>query len=198
MLDVAGAARASSFNSSMFANPSGSVTVGSAPGASPGNSGSSLFLAAGAGNGTGAGGSIILTPGTGGTAGGVGIGTTTPSNILTVAQNSGTKPIADAWTVYSSRRFKTDIETLEGALQKVLRLRGVSFDWKEGGRHDIGLIAEEVGTVVPEVVAYEPNGTDARSVDYARLVALLIEALKEQQKEIDALQASVTALSGPR
>ena len=52
---------------------------------------------------------------------------------------------------------------------------------KAGSKHDIGLIAEEVGEVVPEVVAYEENGVDAKGVDYARLTAVLIEAVKEQQ-----------------
>lgn len=50
--------------------------------------------------------------------------------------------------------------------------------------HEIGIIAEEVGEVVPEVVSYEENGKDARGVDYSRLTALLIEATKEQQREL--------------
>lgn len=74
----------------------------------------------------------------------------------------------------------------------------------EGRRHDIGLIAEEVGGVIPEVVAYEENGKDAKSVDYARLpvpdslgrgLALLIEGMKEQQREIEALKAAVASPS---
>ncbi|MDH4035226.1 MAG: tail fiber domain-containing protein, partial [candidate division Zixibacteria bacterium] len=69
------------------------------------------------------------------------------------------------------------------ALVTVGKLRGVEYDWKADGKHDIGLIAEEVGEVIPEVVAYEENGSDARSVDYARLVALLIEAVKELKAE---------------
>ncbi len=126
----------------------------------------------------------------------VGIGVTAPANVLTVAQSSATDPIADAWTTYSSRRWKTNIQPLQRALDKVQRLQGVSYDWKSDGKHDIGLIAEEVGLVVPEVVAYEPNGTDARSIDYARLVVLLIEATKEQQETIDQLQAEVRELQG--
>jgi len=51
-----------------------------------------------------------------------------------------------------------------------------------------------VGEIVPEVVAYEENGVDARSVDYARLVALLIEGRKEQAREIAELRAAVAAL----
>lgn len=127
--------------------------------------------------------------------GGVGIGANTTPNILTIVQNSATDPIADAWTTYSSRRWKTNIRPIEGAMEKIRRLRGVTYDWKADGKHDIGLIAEEVGEVVPEVVAYEDNGIDARSVDYARLVALLIEAVKEQQKEIEELKGAVKALS---
>jgi len=122
------------------------------------------------------------------------VGDITPANILTVDQGSATDPIADAWTTYSSRRWKTNIEPIDGALDKVQRLRGVSFDWKENGKPDIGLIAEEVGEVIPEVVSYEENGKDAKSVDYARLVAVLIEAVKEQQKEIDQQKAAIQTL----
>ncbi|MCH7859462.1 MAG: tail fiber domain-containing protein, partial [Candidatus Marinimicrobia bacterium] len=123
----------------------------------------------------------------------VGIGTAKALNILTVKKGSRTDPIADAWTTYSSRRWKTNIKPIEGALDKVLRLRGVYYDWKADGKHDIGLIAEEVGEVIPEIVTYEENGKDAQSVDYARLVALLIEGMKQQQKEIEALKAALAA-----
>jgi hypothetical protein len=122
----------------------------------------------------------------------VSIGTGAHTNILTVKQNSATDPIADAWTTYSSRRWKTNIQPMQGALDKVMRLNGVTFDWKENGKHDIGLIAEDVGQVVPEVVKYEANGIDAQSVDYARLTALLIEAVKEQQKTIDELKSEIS------
>ncbi len=98
-------------------------------------------------------------------------------------------------TTYSSRRWKTNIHTLEGALAKVLGLRGVAYDRKSDGERDIGLIAEEVGEVVPEVVVYEPNGQDARSVDYARITALLIEAMKEQQDQIRILQQELEELT---
>lgn len=124
----------------------------------------------------------------------IGIGAPIPDNILTVRQNSETDPIADAWTTYSSRRWKTNIEPIGGALEKVMQLRGVSYDWTESGKHDIGLIAEEVGAVVPEVVAYEENGVDARSVDYPRLVALLIQAVKEQQAMIEDQRESIVQL----
>lgn len=124
--------------------------------------------------------------------GNIGIGVNDATNIITVVKSSATDPVADAWTTYSSRRWKTDIEPLQGALDKVRRLRGVSYNWKDSGKHDIGLIAEEVGEVVPEVVAYEENGVDAKSVDYPRLVAVLIEAVKEQQNEIEQLKQAQT------
>ncbi len=98
----------------------------------------------------------------------------------------------------SSRRYKENIKAMEGALEKVERLRGVSVDWKASGKHDIGLIAEEVGAVVPEVVAYEVNGQDAKGVDYARLTALLIEAVKEQQTQIQQLHSEMEELQAER
>lgn len=126
--------------------------------------------------------------------GNIGIGTESPTNILTVPRYSSTDPIADSWSVYSSRRWKTNIETISDAMAKVRQLRGVSFDWKENGQPDIGLIAEEVGQVIPEVVAYEEDGVQAKSVDYSRLVALLIEALKDQQEQLDSQHNEMDAL----
>ncbi len=93
----------------------------------------------------------------------------------------------------SSRRWKENVEPLEQALALVERLEGVRFQWKESGREDIGLIAEEVAEVVPEVVAYE-NG-QAQGVNYGHLVALLIEAIKTQQQQIETRQAEVDRLA---
>jgi hypothetical protein len=125
----------------------------------------------------------LVLGGTGKYAVKVGIGTATPSSILTIARGSG-HPVSDSWETYSSRRWKTNIQTLPNALAKVQQLRGVTYDQKDSGKHEIGVIAEEVGAVVPELVTYEDNGKDARGVDYARLTALLIEATKQQQREI--------------
>jgi len=80
---------------------------------------------------------------------------------------------------------------MERLQEKVEQLRGVSYDLKDSGKHEVGVIAEEVGAVVPEVVSYEENGKDARGVDYSRLTALLIEATKEQQREIQSQQATL-------
>jgi len=108
--------------------------------------------------------------------------------------DAGTLFYVNSSMTLSSRRFKTNIQTLTNALDKVQRLRGVSYDRKDDGEHQIGVIAEEVGQVVPEIVSYEANGKDARGVDYTRLTALLIEAVKEQQAKINALEAEVKGL----
>ncbi len=125
----------------------------------------------------------------------VGIDVPSPTNILTVLQGGG-PAIADGWNTYSSRRWKTNIQQLHNALSKVEQLRGVSYDLKDSGKHEIGVIAEEVGEVVPEVVSYEKNGKDARGVDYSRLTALLIEAVKQQQREVKQQQREISALRG--
>ena len=122
------------------------------------------------------------------TTGQVGIGVTDPKATLHVNGNV----LAGAFSQSSSRRWKENISTLERAVDKVMQLRGVSYNWKRDGRFDIGLVAEEVGAIVPEVVEYEDNGIDARSVDYARLVPLLIEAIKEHQLQIEDLQTRLS------
>jgi len=132
----------------------------------------------------------LVLGGTGEWAVNVGIGTSAPSNVLTIGRGLG-HPLSDSWETYSSRRWKTNIHKLHGALGKIEQLRGVSYDLKDSGKHEIGVIAEEVGEVVPEVVSYEKNGRDASGVDYGRLTALLIEATKEQQVLIHHQQEQI-------
>lgn len=122
----------------------------------------------------------------------VGIGTSTPAYRLTLFRGGGAA-MADGWSTWSSRRWKTHIQPLRGSLAKVEQLRGVSYDLKANGKREIGVIAEEVGTVVPEVVTWAKNGKDADGVDYSRLTALLIEAIKEQQAQIKAQESQIAA-----
>jgi len=112
-----------------------------------------------------------------------------------VANSSG-QGIAHTWWIWSSGRWKENITPIENALSKVTQLTGVYFDWKKenGGKHDIGMIAEDVGKVVPEVVTYDENGVDANGMDYGKLSALLVEAIKEQQKQIEDLKSRVQVL----
>ena len=101
-----------------------------------------------------------------------------------------------AWATCTSTEGQTNIQAISGALGIVDRLRGVSFDWKSDGKHDIGLIAEEVAEVLPEAIAYDESGKDAKAVDYSRLVALLIEAVKEQQVQIKNHEHSLKEQKG--
>ena len=136
----------------------------------------------------------LVLGGTGAYAVNVGIGVSTPSNVLTIARGAG-HLVSDSWETYSSRRWKNHIKSLSDALGKVERLRGVSYDLKDSGKPQIGVIAREVGQVVPEVVSYEANGKDATGVDYSRLTALLIEAVKEQQRDIVRTQVQLKKLT---
>jgi len=122
----------------------------------------------------------------------LGLGTITNPTVGLELPNTATsgEGLGYAWGTYSSRRWKENITPIKDSINKVKLLQGVEFDWKlkNGGKHDIGLIAEDVGSVIPEVVEYESNGIDAKSVRYDRIVALLIEVVKDQQFQIDYLK----------
>ena len=79
-------------------------------------------------------------------------------------------------------------------MDKLERLRGVSFHWTATGKPDIGLIAEGAAAVVPEVVAFESGSGDAKGIDYSRLTALLVEAVKEQHRAITELNQKLEKL----
>jgi hypothetical protein len=100
---------------------------------------------------------------------------------------------APSFVSTSSLRFKTEVATLSNALDTVERLRGVSFVWKETGKPSVGLIAEEVAEVIPEVVEWEENGLEAAGINYSALAALLVEALKAQRAEYQSELASLRA-----
>jgi len=97
--------------------------------------------------------------------------------------------------VNSDERIKTNIVEIKNALEKVLSLRGVEYDRVDNGEHHIGLIAQEVEKIIPEVVSGKnlPD-YELRSVAYQNLVALLIEAIKEQNVKIENLQAEIERL----
>jgi len=103
--------------------------------------------------------------------------------------NSATtgKARAYAWATYSSARLKKNIETIENPMDKVMQMRGVSYNWKSDGHQDVGFIAEEMGEVIPEVVHFGNDGR-AQSIDYSRLTSVLVEAVKELKAEIEVLK----------
>ena len=111
--------------------------------------------------------------------------------------NSGNITATGNVTAYSDLRLKEDIKPLENALAKVLQLRGVQYTRKDTKEKEIGVIAQEIENILPEVVhisdatAQEKDKeeyTDIRSVDYGRMVSVLIEAIKEQQAQIEELK----------
>jgi hypothetical protein len=91
----------------------------------------------------------------------------------------------------SDRNKKTNIATITNAASKVQALRGVTFDWLADGRASVGLIAQEVELVMPQVVHGDEG---SKAVNYGSLVGLLVEAVKEQQTTINQLLARVAQL----
>jgi hypothetical protein len=92
----------------------------------------------------------------------------------------------------SSRRWKTHVRPLTRTIDLVMRLEAMRYEWTPDAPHgrqgsDIGFIAEDVAAIVPEIVSIDADGR-ASGVDYARVTVLLVEAVKQQQKEIAALQ----------
>lgn len=89
----------------------------------------------------------------------------------------------------SDRRAKTHVRPITGALDLVRRLRGVRFAWRESGRESVGVIAQEVARVLPEIVDQPRTRGAMRAVAYGNLVAVLIEAVKELATRVERLEA---------
>jgi hypothetical protein len=104
---------------------------------------------------------------------------------------NGNVTVFGSFTQDSDKRFKKDIFTINNALSKVLQLRGVNYYWKNNDfpnrgfddKLELGFIAQEVEAVIPEIVSEIGDGY--KGVEYSKLVALLVEAIKEQQAIID-------------
>jgi hypothetical protein len=101
---------------------------------------------------------------------------------------NGNATLTGTFTESSSIRYKTNIETIKYGLDKVLQLRGVTYDKKDTGIRELGLIAEEVNEILPDVVIKNEEG-EPDSVSYGRLTAVLIEAVKDLQSQINELKA---------
>ena len=101
--------------------------------------------------------------------------------------------VAFSSTTASDSRLKSDIHTINDALGTVGKLRGVSYKWLRDGKADIGVIAQEVEEVVPEVVKTKTTlGLDGeeemKTVDYGKLVGVLINAINELKAEVEELK----------
>ncbi|MBW1898140.1 MAG: tail fiber domain-containing protein, partial [Deltaproteobacteria bacterium] len=130
------------------------------------------------------GGDIILTPGPGGDTDG-----------LVIVNGSGT--YSGTWTQSSDKRYKKNIQPLHNTIEAIKKLNGVRYEYNtelfpeknfESGKH-IGLIAQDVEKVFPELVKTDSEGF--KSVAYQNIVAVLIEAIKEQQHKIERLERMI-------
>ena len=97
---------------------------------------------------------------------------------------------ATVFTSLSDRSQKTNIRPIENAIDITKQLDGVRFDWIDNNKPSLGLIAQEVEQVLPELVE---EVSDHKTVNYNGLVGLLIEAIKEQQVRIEELERKLNA-----
>jgi hypothetical protein len=119
--------------------------------------------------------------------GALGVGTDTPTTVGLIRATN------DVIAYYGSdERLKTNITPIKGSLDKLNQINGYEFDWismpgiHENEGHDIGVVAQEIEKVLPEIVTTRNNGYKA--VKYEKLVALLIETNKELLKRIETLE----------
>jgi len=127
----------------------------------------------------------------------VGIGTGTPTEMLSVFGNiCATGTIG----VCSDIRYKTNLSPLTNSLNNILNLQGLHYFWKKDGfeeksfsdKRQIGFSAQELEILYPEIVMTDDQGF--KSVDYSRLTPVLVEAIKEQQQQINDLQNQIAEL----
>lgn len=128
--------------------------------------------------------------------------TTAPTSAGTLVELSAVMSLTQAGNLSingilsqsSDRRLKTDIKKLTGAMTKVMKISGYTYDRIdiEGPSRQVGLMADEVKAVVPEAVTTGEDGYDR--VSYGNLVALLIECVKSQERSITKMQARLRAL----
>ncbi|EQC50385.1 endosialidase chaperone [Bacteriovorax sp. BSW11_IV] len=119
----------------------------------------------------------------------VGIGVAAPSEQLEVANNVK----ATSYLTTSDRRLKKNIHPIDSALDKVLRLRGVSFVWKKNDLKTYGFIAQEVEEIFPELVVTDET-SGYKAVKYANLVAPVVEAVKELNDKVEGYERKIASL----
>jgi len=119
--------------------------------------------------------------------GNAGIGTTNPTSKLQVQGDVRVVGVITCTDIDSTSdiNLKINIKPIDDPLTKVMQLNGVSFDWKETQQPSMGVIAQELEKVFPELVKQSDSH---KSVNYNGLIGVLIEAIKEQQKQIEELK----------
>ena len=119
-------------------------------------------------------------------------GLTGTPNITVGTISSGNITSSGTITANSDAKLKKNVATVSNALDKVNLLRGVEFDYIADDKHSIGVIAQEVEAVLPDLV----EGDETKSVAYGNLTAVLIEAVKELTAEVNTLKAELNTLKG--
>jgi hypothetical protein len=125
----------------------------------------------------------------------VGIATTSPAATFQVGvSGDGTTTRANAWTTFSDERLKKNVTRIEDGLEGIIRLSGYRYDWREGRdrSRQVGVLAQEVEEIFPEVVSRGNDGI--LSVAYDKLVAPLIEAVKELASRGEVIDERVRRL----
>jgi len=104
--------------------------------------------------------------------------------------------ISETTTSISDINYKDNLVKIDNALEKVTKLNGYTFNWKSDGDTSAGIIAQEVEEVLPEIVKEKSirDGDPRKTVEYNGLVGMLIEAMKEQQEQIEALKSEIDEL----
>ena len=145
------------------------------------------------------------------TNGNVGIGVTSPAYNLHVGGSIGSSGEITAYA--SDERLKTNIHIISDSVDKIKRIKGVTFDWRGNVVingftpkfvHDVGVLAQDVASVLPQAIRNAPfdanedgssrSGENYLTVQYEKLTALLIEAVKEQQQQIESQGQRITLL----
>ena len=94
----------------------------------------------------------------------------------------------------SDINLKKDIEVISNANEILSQINGVRFSWKSNDEKSVGVIAQEVEKVLPELVVVSENEEKTKTVNYQGLIGVLIEAVKDQQRQIDALKEEIKSL----
>lgn len=107
----------------------------------------------------------------------------------------GTIARSNAWNTFSDRRWKTNFKKIENALDKLNQINGYYYNWKDKKDQSlqVGVIAQEIEAVLPEIVNTDKNGY--KSVDYSKISALLIQVAKEQQSILEHQETKIEELS---
>ena len=119
----------------------------------------------------------------------VGISCTAPQTPLDVNGTARVTTLVET----SAKRYKQNIVSLQDQLDSIKKLKPVEFEWKETQKKDIGLIAEDVEKIYPQLIEYDDNG-ELMGVKYSKITSLLIKAVQEQQEQIDTLKSEVELL----